>query len=285
VSCLGSLREARATGFDREVIELGQPLTSMTFGASSRSRFLHELVTMHTPEGPESGRAPGVTVASDRISVDLHVGTHVDGLSHVALDGALHDGTDVSALGAEDPREGIAMRSGSGLRPIVAPGFLLDLPSYLECDALPDDHEITAAELRGCAERAEIGIEPGCVALIRTGFDSFWDTDPERYFGGSTPGLNLEAARFLRDGGVVATGSDTFVYEAFPSPSLLAVHAELLVKGGIFIIENLRLSALAARGVSSFEFIALPLNLPRATGSPLNPVAVINADRGSRSAL
>jgi kynurenine formamidase len=273
------------TGRGPEVLQLGQPLTSTTFGATSRSRFVHELFTMHAPEGPGSDRAPGVTVASDRIATDLHVGTHVDSLSHVALNGTLHDGTEVSALGAEDPREGIAMRSGSGLRPIVAPGFLLDLPSHLECDVLPDDHEITATELLGCAERAGIGFEPGGVALIRTGFDTFWDLDPERYFGGSTPGLNLEAARLLRSKGVVATGSDTFVYEAYPSPSVLAVHADLLVKGGVFIIENLRLSELARRAVRGFEFIALPLNLPRATGSPVNPVAVIHAHHELPSAL
>jgi kynurenine formamidase len=55
----------------------------------------------------------------------------------------------------------------------------------------------------------------------------------------------------------------------------MAVHAELLVRGGIYIMECLRLQELCKREVGRFHFVALPLRMGHATGSPVNPVAMV----------
>lgn len=52
------------------------------------------------------------------------------------------------------------------------------------------------------------------------------------------------------------------------------MHALLLVDAGIYIIENLDLEELAAEGVREFLFVALPLPIAGATGSPLRPLAI-----------
>lgn len=256
-----------------EIVELGHPFGpgALRFGSHP---FTYELTLLHQAEWGE-GQLPGSSGASDRISLGLHVGTHIDSLSHVGMEGKLCDGTDVFGEQVQDPETGIEMRSGSGLRPIVAPGILLDFPGYLGCEVLEDGHEITVEELTGCAAAAGVEIEPGSVVLIRTGFDLLWDRDPERFVNPPFPGPGLEAARFLREREVVATGSDTAPYELYPSAAGLSVHVELLVRGGIFIIESLRLDQLASRGAVNFQFIALPLKLPKATGSPLSPVALL----------
>jgi kynurenine formamidase len=53
-------------------------------------------------------------------------------------------------------------------------------------------------------------------------------------------------------------------------------HLILLVRHGIYIIENLVLEDLAAAGVYSFDFICTPLKFVGATGSPVRPVAVVS---------
>lgn len=260
---------------EHEVVELGHPLGPGALHLPAHPGFSYELTLLHEREEDE-GQIPGSSAGTDRICSGLHVGTHVDSLSHVGMEGRLCDGTEVFAEGVQDPESGIELRSGSGLRPIVAPGVLLDFPAYLGCEVLEDGHEISVEELEGCAAAAGVEIEPGSVVLVRTGFDLLWDRSPERFLGGGVfPGPGLEAARFLRQRGIVATGSDTASYETYPVGATLSVHVELLVRGGVFIIESLRLQELAARGASRFEFVALPLNLPKATGSPINPVAIL----------
>jgi kynurenine formamidase len=263
-----------------EVIELGQP-----FGpglgmhqTDEHPPFGYELFNLHSRIPLEPSQAPGSSAGTDSITTGLHVGTHIDSLAHVAADGLLCDGTDVFAPGVQGASTGVKMESGSTLRPIAAPGVLLDFPGYLGREVLEDDHVITVEELLGCAENAEVEIAAGQVVLIRTGFDLLWDQDPERYLSPPFPGPGIQVARLLREAGVVATGSDTITYEAYPSDAVMDVHIELLVKGGIFIMEVLQLRELAARRTFAFDFVALPLNMPQATGSPINPVALIQED-------
>jgi kynurenine formamidase len=54
----------------------------------------------------------------------------------------------------------------------------------------------------------------------------------------------------------------------------MAVHVHLLVESGIHIIEALNLEELAAEHVYEFLFIAIPLKIRGATGSPIRPVAI-----------
>lgn len=256
-----------------EIVELAQPYGPGVLQMPVHPPFSYEMTILH--EKDADGEARGTSGATDRICSGLHVGTHVDGLSHVGWDGRLCDGTDLFAPGAQEVERGVRMDSARSLRPIVAPGILLDLAGYLECEVLAGDHTITAEELLGCAREAGVEIEPGSVVLVRTGFDLIWHEDPERFLEPPFPGPGVDAARLLRERGVVATGSDTSTYESYPSGGSMPVHVELLVRGGIFILECLRLDELARRGVAAFQFVALPLNLEFATGSPLSPVAIL----------
>jgi kynurenine formamidase len=85
----------------------------------------------------------------------------------------------------------------------------------------------------------------------------------------------------LVERGVVATGSDTETYEVQPAPDRgepsnpQPVHTLLLIERGVYIIESLDLETLASEGVREFLFVALPLAIRGATGSMIDPVAVI----------
>jgi kynurenine formamidase len=72
-------------------------------------------------------------------------------------------------------------------------------------------------------------------------------------------------------------GSDTWATEVVPPEDPerpFPVHLMLLVRAGIYNIENLDLEELAKDGAYEFAFIFAPLRLKGATGSPGNPIAV-----------
>ena len=77
---------------------------------------------------------------------------------------------------------------------------------------------------------------------------------------------------------MVATGSDTMPYERAPGESPLEVHAILLVESGVFIFETLNLVELSERKSYRFLFTANPLRISGATGSPVNPVAIVGRE-------
>ena len=256
-----------------DVIQLGQPLAIGTPRAPIHPPFMYSLTARHGDGEPLRAGHAEISGASDAFAMGVHVGTHIDSLAHCSVDGRLFDGTDVLAPGAQNEARGIRT-TAEPMCPIVAPGVLLDFPALVGLPRVPGEYAITPQEIER-AERAQgIRIETGDVALLRTGWDTLWD-DPARYLALPLPGPNSDTARLLVARGVIATGSDTMPYEQAPGETPLEVHAELLARAGIFIMECLNLVELADRKAYRFQFVALPLRITGATGSPINPVAIL----------
>ena len=77
-----------------------------------------------------------------------------------------------------------------------------------------------------------------------------------------------------------AVGTDSFTIEAWhpraAGPPTMPAHRELLVEHGVHVFEALDLEELSAsKPPLSFLFVALPLRLQGASGSPVRPVAII----------
>ena len=138
---------------------------------------------------------------------------------------------------------------------------------------LPADFEITPAHLNEAVRAEGIEIRAGDVVLLRTGWSVYFE-DPKKFISEvHGPGPALRGAQWLSERGVFAVGSDTVAFEKVPDPAM-PVHVHLLVEKGIHIVECLNLEELAAARVYEFLFIALPLKIRGATGSPVRPVAV-----------
>ncbi len=93
----------------------------------------------------------------------------------------------------------------------------------------------------------------------------------------SSPGIGLEVAAWLVERKVTVAGSDVYATEIStnPDPTLSApVHQGLMMKNGIFNIENMTFEELAADSVYEFLFIATPIRFKGATGSPVRPLAI-----------
>jgi len=156
---------------------------------------------------------------------------------------------------------------------------LVDLPAYKGVQRLEGGYEVTLADVRGALQRqgiAESSITPGDAVLFRYGWAQLW-SKPLEYNAGQLPGIGIEVARWLAERKVTATGGDTSTNEVSPSKGqgvIIPVHQELMMKNGIFNIENLTFEELAAERAYEFLLIATPIRFKGATGSPLRPLAI-----------
>jgi kynurenine formamidase len=218
----------------------------------------------------------GLTGSHEIMVLGGHVGTHMDALSHVAVDGTLHGGLPV----ADAVRAGRYRSHGiDQVRPLFCRGVLYDVPRSRKVPRLEPGTAVGVADLEAGPEP-----RPGDVALIRTGWAQLWD-DPRAYVGDASgvPGLDLAGAEWLADRQVAAVGADTLALEhrpPGPGPAGLPVHRLLLHEHGIHLIEVMALEklseTLASAGTAEFLFIGAPLNVVGATGAPLRPLAVVD---------
>jgi kynurenine formamidase len=135
---------------------------------------------------------------------------------------------------------------------------------------------ITVNDLEKALGAQAADIREGDVVVIRTGHGQLWMKDNPTFAAGE-PGIGMEAARWLADRRIVMVGTDTWATEVVPPEDPdrpFPVHQHLLVRNGIYNIENLDLEELAKDRVYEFAFIFAPLRLKGATGSPGNPIAV-----------
>ncbi len=256
------------------VYDLAQPLETGIPSSPNHPGFQMGLIRRHG----DMVRDDGGSAANELIVTGGHVGTHVDALAHVSHDGLLHGGADA----AEAQRGGRFRVHGiDAMEPVVARGVLLDVAGAAGTDVLPGGHPVGARELEAAEARAGVQLRGGDVALVRTGWARNFG-DPTAFLGheGGVPGPTEEGARWLADRGVRATGSDTTAYEHIPAGAghrLLPVHRLLLVEQGIHIIEMLDLEPLAEAGVREFCFVLAPLRITGGTGSPVRPLAMVDA--------
>ncbi len=250
-----------------KVYDLGQPYFVGMPHHPVHPPFLYSLTKKHgdyvLPGGGSS--------ASDALALGSHLGTHMDALCHFSCGGKFYGDVDVAKV--QSFSGGIERYSIDTIAPIVRRGILLDIVGQQNMEALPPDFEITSVHMEAAARAHGVSITSGDVVLLRTGWARFFE-DAARFESQLRgPGPGEEGARWLSAHGVFAAGSDTIAFELMPSHAM-AVHVHLLVKTGIHIIECLNLEHLAAERVYEFAFIAMPLKIRGATGSPIRPIAL-----------
>jgi kynurenine formamidase len=257
------------------VYDLGRPLEAGTPVAPGHPNFRMALMRRHG----DVVRKDGSSSANELISTSGHTGTHIDALAHFSKDGGLHGGEDAT----EASKGGrFKVHGAETIAPIVTRGVLLDVAAAEGSGALEPGRAITAADIGKTIKHHGIEIGKGDAVLFRTGWPTARYLDEPLYVGWPTgvPGPDVSAALWLAERGIHVTGSDTIAYE-WLAPGAghanLPVHVTLLVDNGIHIIEVLDLEELAADGVREFLFVCSPLKLVGATGSPVRPLALVEA--------
>jgi kynurenine formamidase len=242
----------------------------------------YHLWMTHTPRGTIAANPfqvsrqvnERVAYSGDAISMYTHTGTHIDTLNHFGLHGKIWN-----QFSADDHLgdQGWSKAGADKYPPIVARGVLIDVAKAKGMTPLPASYSITVADLQTALQQQGTRLQPGDVVLFRTGLMTLWP-DPAKYQLGNQAGLSLEAAQWLVEvNQAMLLGGDNFGVERFPSPdpgNYVPVHTYLFAERGVSIIEVLWLEDLAKDQVYEFVFIAAPLKLRGATGSPLRPLAI-----------
>jgi kynurenine formamidase len=231
--------------------------------------FVYTLHRHHEP-GTDEARSS----ASGFMYTTEHSGTHIDALCHQAENLYLHGGREIDAR-IQTPT-GFTQLGAETIAPIVTRGILLDAARQRGVERIEVGKPVTRAELEALAHGSGIAVGEGDVVLVRTGNGALWQ-DPAAYL--QAGGMSADASYWLAGKGVRAVGVDNMAWdEPGMDPDLkvsLPGHVILLVRHGIYIIENLFLEELARDRRHEFTFICLPLKLRGATGSPVRPIAVI----------
>ena len=222
---------------------------------------------LHRRHDPQAASPDGRTGSSGTLVSSDHAGTHIDALTHQAVDLKFCGEVDARATATAF---GYTELGVDTIAPIVARGWLIDLGT------VEPDRWIGLDEVRRAAEGQGVNPGRGDVVLARTGNGVHWDDAP-RYLRG--PGMKGEVSQWLADTGVLAVGADNMAWDftggADPDLGIpLPGHVILLVRSGIYIIENLLLEELAAANVHEFTFVCTPLKIRGATGSPVRPIAL-----------
>lgn len=213
--------------------------------------------------------SPAIAHADVMMVTNHHIlSTHLDALAHVVQDGQVYPGRSVDesvTMGGVQHGSTTAFAAG-----IVTRGVLLDLAVD---GPVPVDHAVTSRDLDDAEKRHGVRIESGDALVARFGWVA------TRYRGNPSPGMSVDAVRWMHDRGVsVYAGdlADTHPPRQPGNPS--AMHGVALPRMGMPLIDAVDADELAAvcaeLGRHSFLFVAAPPRIHGMTGVPVNPVAV-----------
>lgn len=235
-------------------------------------------------KGGDDCLIPGFTLesTSDFVGIAFHgmASSHLDALCHVAVNGKLYNGFDITEVKSTGAQRNSVMAAKDG---IVSRGVFLDIPRLRGVDWLEPGDIITPDELDAAEKQQNVSVRAGDVLLIGTGRDARRAAKgPWSPIGEGMPGLHPECLPWIRARDVAVLGSDC-ISDVLPPPVIegwsMPIHETTLVAMGVYLLDNLAFGELAAACVAcaqwDFLFSALPLRVQGGTGSPLNPVALL----------
>lgn len=233
-------------------------------------------------DGEDAPAFPGgLHYADDKIDAFLQGSTQYDALGHVWYGGQIWNGYDArTTVGGLDRAsvEPIAQRGVAGR------GILLDMARHRGKKALDKAETFTHEDLMACAEAQGTKIEKHDILVIRTNFlQLFFELGDAFYDGFCEPGLvySPELVAWFQDMEIPNLVTDTIANEVTTDPNngtALPLHCALMRNLGVTLTEICDLEKLADHcaedGQYTFLYAAAPLKVHRASGSPVNPIAI-----------
>jgi len=198
---------------------------------------------------------------TEQVAGTQQLGTHLDALSHLQIGDRGYNGWSVAELAGT---AGVRHLGVETVPQVVTRGWLVDVAPMDPGDVI------------GVEDLDGIAPTPGDAVLFHTGHGARWD-DHEAYLAGE-PGPGYAVAEWLVEHGVALTGCDTWSYGPVPAEDPerpFEVPQLLNVRHGVFVVENLDLSELAAAGVREFALILTHPKLRGATGAWTSPIALV----------
>ncbi len=252
----------------------------------------HDLATEPRPDVPhpvqhhmlasgdarDSSGIPGYEAARDHLSLDMHGlnTTHVDALSHMFVRGEMFGGRPASDVRSDGAVSNTILTMADG---IVGRGVVLDIPRALGLPFLGAGEVVSVADLERAESSQDVRVGAGDILLVQCGREARRAAS-KRFDGFS--GLHPECLPWLFERDVAVLGSDGI---SDPMPFVgtpdwpFPIHQIGIVAMGLPLIDNVKTAELselcASEGRWAFFFSMSPLRIPKGTGSPANPVAVL----------
>ncbi len=219
------------------------------------------------------------TCNKDFIGVDYHgkASSHMDAMTHIAYKDQLFGGKKSSE---------VVDSSGSGwasidkLGPIVSRGVLLDIARFHDKKWIEPGTAVRKADVLAMEERFGFKIQQGDIVLLRSGHFArraelgVWDPS------NSSAGFHFDVMELFKERKASVIGADGDS-DVRPSPVTdvdSPIHVLALPGLGIPLLDNLQLEPVASKAAElkrwTFTMVISPLNIPRGTGSPVNPIAI-----------
>jgi kynurenine formamidase len=220
-----------------------------------------------------------VRYADDLIFMALQCSTQWDALSHVWYDGQLYNGFPAGTV-----TSGGAARNGIGklYRGVVSRGVLLDIPRAKGIPYLDKGYEVTPEDLEEAERKQGVRATGGDVLVVKVGAITRWRAEKDIHaLHVDSAGIGMECLPWLHAREVAALCVDNTAVEVRrpeqPQTNMpfhmVAIRDMGLLLGELFDLDDLSEDC-AADGVYEFLFSCPPLRIPRAVGSPINPLAV-----------
>jgi len=243
----------------------------------------HPFIMDSTPAKPRAGyhrmlfRENG-TSACDAVMIECHGYeiTHIDALAHVSMDGKTYNDRPFSEV---ITRDGLTFCSVLPLADGIATrGVLLDIPRSQGRDWMDLGEEVSAADLERAEEWAGLTVARGDALVVRTGLE------PREQESGPLPptvrtGLGRDCIEWLYRREVATFGGDCI--EKLPSgdPGYShPLHSVGIARIGLVLVDHIAVEELSQvcveEGRWEFFFAVAPLRIPKATGSPVNPLCI-----------
>jgi kynurenine formamidase len=218
--------------------------------------------------------------AGDTFEINYHgfSHTHIDAINHFARDGKMYNGYTFE-IGSNNEFENLGIEEVGKLG-IVSRGVLIDLPVFFDVDYIKSGTAIKIEDIKKWEKKNNIKIGKGDILLLRTGRweelrqKGYWD------FSKKATGFHYSVATFFKERDIAVIGCDG-VNDVMPSgieSKFNALHELAIVDLGMPIIDNMDLDLLSKKleklNRKTFLFIANPLRIKGATGTPINPIAI-----------
>lgn len=256
---LASVRHGIVISMAREILPSGAPGSSAS---------VHHRMLDHPLD-------PAAAVDSVEIAPHGFEVTHMDALGHIFHEGRVFGGRRVADVLSQNGLAfgDIASLSGG----IVTRGLLVDVPYLRGVDRLTPADVVSAADLDRAISIASVRVHPGDALVVRAGMEL--QSARDRTSTNRRTGLDVSCVSWMRDHDIAVYVGDCM--DAVPSGGQYEtpLHTIGLVSMGLVLVDVPAVESLAeacrAYRTWDFLFVCAPLPIKGATGSAVNPLAIL----------
>jgi kynurenine formamidase len=227
--------------------------------------------------GQEYGGSLGETKMNyndDIITGWVGVGSQLDGLGHIGIDGVYYNCNNGKEFVAA---AGLKKLGIENVPAIATRGVILDMVGLTGRDPVPEGTAFNRKEIEAALKRqGNMKINKGDVVIFYTGWTKLIGKDDKRY-GSTEPGLGIDGANYLASLNVAMVGADTWGLEVVPfedPKKVFYVHQILIPQNGIMILENVNAEGAVADKVYEGLFTLGPSRITGAVQAIINPIFV-----------